>query len=225
MRGALPVWLIQFACLSPAAGCGRIALGWDEGSVGRWPTIVWRVHVYQFIVRRLGMVAGSTVVLWAMVGAGVFLLPVASADRIVKGCTIVAHPKLQHHASCGGANLSFGNLSRANLSYADLTHANLTHANLSRTNLSHANLSESSLRGANLSHASLSHGDLTNADLSHANLSQAVASHANLSHANLFHTDLSHADLHSADLTDANLSHTRFCHTTMPDGHVDNSGC
>jgi len=68
---------------------------------------------------RATIVAG----LLAMIGAGVFLLPYASADRIVKGCTIVSHPKIQHHASCGGANLSFGNFSGANLSYADLTHA------------------------------------------------------------------------------------------------------
>jgi hypothetical protein len=38
--------------------------------------IVWRVSVSQFIVvRRLGTLAGSTAVLLAMVGAGVFLLP------------------------------------------------------------------------------------------------------------------------------------------------------
>ena len=66
----------------------------------------------RFIVRRLGLLAGSTASLLASIGAGVFLLPAASADRIVKGCTIVAHPTLQHGTNCAGANLSRGDLSR-----------------------------------------------------------------------------------------------------------------
>jgi hypothetical protein len=117
-------------------------------------------HVSHFVVRRLVLLAGSIASLLATVGPGSFLLPAASASRIVKGCTIVAHPTLQHHTSCAGAGLS--------------------RANLSRTNLSHTNLSRA---------------------------------------------NVSNADLRDADLTDANLSKAKFCHTTMPNAHVNNSGC
>jgi hypothetical protein len=195
------------------------AVGQSVGSGCRFGDRL-EVSVSQFTVRRLAVLAGSIASLLATVGANAFLLQAASASRIVKGCTVVDNPTLQHHTSCAGAGLSRANLSRTNLSYADLTHANLSHAKLSRTNLYHANLSDASLDGANLTQAHLSHGDLTNASLAHANLSHASVRGANLSHTNLLRANLSDADLRNADLTDA-----RFCHTTMPNGHVNNSGC
>jgi uncharacterized protein YjbI with pentapeptide repeats len=130
--------------------------GYD--AVGRQPVIVWRMSMSQFIVRRLGLLVGSTASLWALAGA--FLPLAASADRTVHNCTIVAHPTREHHTSCAGENLSRANLSGDNLSYADLTHANLAHAHLPDANLYHANLFS-----ANLAHANLSDSDLTGTSL------------------------------------------------------------
>ena len=88
-----------------------------------------------------------------------------------------------------------------------------------KCDLRQANLSEENLEGANLEGANLSRANLTDADLSGANLIGA---------------DLRRADIFDSDLTDANLKGAKLsfgdlgalvCHTVMPDGKEDNSGC
>lgn len=44
-------------------------------------------------------------------------------------------------------------------------------------------------------------------------------------HTSCPHGDLAHADLRAANLTGADLSGAKLCHTTMPDGAVNDRGC
>jgi hypothetical protein len=188
----------------------------------------------------------------ATVCVGGLLVSAASADLVIAGCTIVEHPTAQHHTVCphanwrlrgdlAGVDLSHADLSDADLQIADLTGANLSGANLSkavmsnarliRANLSNARLIHASLRHADLYQANLSHADLIHADLQNASLHSTKLIHANLSNAWLVHANLTFADLLHAQLppdTGGDLSQLRgayFCHTTMPDGHVNNSRC
>src|SRR3954470_5947458 len=145
---------------------GRSGAGAIKIRFGRLPVRVWRVSASRFIVRRLGLLFGSTASVLAIVGA--FVLPAASADRVLRGCTIVDHPTPHHHTKCRGADFSRTNFSGINLSYADLAHANLTHANLTSANLTHATLLRAALGHAILSHADLDGANLTRADLTNA---------------------------------------------------------
>jgi uncharacterized protein YjbI with pentapeptide repeats len=154
-----------------------------------------------------------------------------------------------------GARLSGTNLSRVDLSGADLREAklnkaNLSKANLDKTDLMGANLYEVNLHGANLSRTSLLYAKLHWANLSRANLYEADLSGANLRRAclngalllnaklakadlrkadlrnvDLRNVDLSEAELTGADLTGAKLENAMFCHTTMPDGTMNNRDC
>jgi uncharacterized protein YjbI with pentapeptide repeats len=86
------------------------------------------LFVSRFVVRRLGLLFGSTAALLAMVSAGVFLLAGASADERVGNRTIVDHPTPTHHTDCRGAKLQGEHLVRADLRYANLSNADLIHA-------------------------------------------------------------------------------------------------
>ena len=67
--------------------------------------------------------------------------------------------------------------------------------------------------------------DLIGAYLIGAYLSSANLIGANLSGADLSLADLSLANLSGANLSGTNLSGAILCKTTMPDGHVEDSGC
>ena len=87
------------------------------------------------------------------------------------------------------------------------------------------NCPECDLKIATLSGAYLYGADLSGADLIGADLSGANLSGANLIGASLRYADLDGADLTGADLSFAWMSGARLCNTTMPDGHVEYSGC
>ena len=97
----------------------------------------------------------------------------------------------------------------------DLERANLSGIELIGANLSYANLS-----GADLSGASLTWVDLSFADLILAIMSKAKLYRTNLRDANLFRANLS-----KANMSKSNLSGAVLCHTLIPDGKEDNSGC
>jgi len=78
---------------------------------------------------------------------------------------------------------------------------------------------------SNCQRCDLSGADLSGAYLFVANLSGANLSGANLIGASLRYADLDGADLTGADLSFARMSGARLCNTTMPDGHVEYSGC
>jgi hypothetical protein len=82
--------------------------------------------------------------------------------------------------------------------------------NLGRCCFVDEDLSGRKLRGANLGQANLTGADLRNADLRGANLDQ---------------TCLVDTDLRDARLGGANLGTAIFCHTIMPDGSRNISGC
>ena len=62
-------------------------------------------------------------------------------------------------------------------------------------------------------------------DLRGVNLVRAGLRGADLRIANLSGADLNSADLSDADLDGAKLDGAIFCHTAMPDGKENNSGC
>ena len=76
------------------------------------------------------------------------------------------------------------------------------------------------LRGANLEGA-----DLRKANLEGANLEGANLKDANLENADLRDANLDGANLKEALMGYALMSGAKLCNTTMPDGHVEYSGC
>jgi Pentapeptide repeats (8 copies) len=107
---------------------------------------------------------------------------------------------LKPFTECYGLNLSGGDLSGANLNGAVFTSARLDGANLTG-----AVLTSSQFAGVNFAYA-----NLTDANLRGAQLLGAYFRGANLT---------------GADLAQAHLHKTYFCHTTMPDGTINNSDC
>jgi hypothetical protein len=84
--------------------------------------------------------------------------------------------------------------------------------NASRCDFAHSTLfTHKDVRGANLSNSNFFAADLRGADFRGANLSGSCFVGA----------DLTGAKLGSS----VNLHDAIFCHTTMPDGRIDNSGC
>jgi len=79
--------------------------------------------------------------------------------------------------------------------------------------------------GCDLSDANLSRANLSGATLNSANLSDANLSRANLSDATLLKANLDGATLLKANLSGAKMRGALLCNTTMPDGHVEYSGC
>ena len=147
------------------------------------------------------------VVLALLVGGGVGVA-LASANTI-NGCEIVDNPTLNHHTDCPGANLRHAYLSSLNLSYANLSGAVMKDAEFDHVDLSQANLS-----GAKLQYASFDSTPLIGAHLNGANLTSA----------GLAIVDLSDANLSGADLSYVIFVQTKFCHTTMPDGSINDTG-
>ena len=151
----------------------------------------------------------------------------ADLDKLRKtnncpGCNLVA-AKLQ------GANLESANLTGAYLGGSNLTGANLSGATLIKAGMSRVNWQGVNLAGADLRLATLG-GKLQGANLQAANLlgarlGGAKLQGANLRGANLRGANLRGANLTGADLTGANLSGASICHTIMPDGSTDTSGC
>jgi hypothetical protein len=151
------------------------------------------------------------------------------SEPTVSGC------KIHAYTSCPHANLSHTDLSYVSLSYADLFGANLSYSVLAyallfRTNLSHALLAKTiltraALRDANLRSATLNGADLSGADLRGANLHGGVLHGAVLHNAKLDGANLTGAVLFGADLSGASPAGAKLCHTVMPDGHEENSGC
>lgn len=148
------------------------------------------------------------------------------------------------------ANLSQSNLRKASLSLCDFTRVNFQGANLQQSvsqrdamhgwgsNFSHANFSQANLqgaklygyfvganfRGANLSHASLSTGvDAVPAEQQSNNnpkLWQGVNfTNANLTGAKFIFTK------NAKSISDIEKSSAILCHTTMPNGNVNNRDC
>jgi Pentapeptide repeats (8 copies) len=198
------------------------------GSGARWRRATRRV---------LGLASLGCVLSLA---AGAFLPAIASADRVVNGCTIVSNPWQGRHTVCNRVNLSGVDLRDVNLEYAQLRSANLSGADLSNARLVRANLTKvamatvvmrwANLSGANLVSAHATWADLTganlvNADLFGARMALIGLEGANLRDARLDRADLEKANLWGADLLGAKISQVNFtktilCNTTMPDGLV-----
>lgn len=123
---------------------------------------------------------------------------------VIGGCI------LQPYTQCEGADLHGADLHGAQLMYANFAGANLNAATLAGANLSFDNLAKARLQiatlaGANLTDASLAFADMPGANLGGANLTGAT--------------------LDDALDTGANYGGATFCHTTLPSGTVNNSGC
>jgi hypothetical protein len=82
------------------------------------------------------------------------------------------------------------------------------------------NLTKCCYEGQDLSGKSFKSGNLTQANFTHATLTNAKFQSANLTGACFVD-----ADLTGANLKASNLSGAIFCHTTMPDGTINDSGC
>jgi hypothetical protein len=98
------------------------------------------------------------------------------------------------------------------------------------TDCLYLNLNGADLAGADLGGSDFTEADLTRANLAGANLLAvefygAVIPYANLSGANFSRADLTGASLFKSVVTGANFTDATFCHTTMPDGSINNSGC
>ena len=117
------------------------------------------------------------------------------------------------------------NLSGTDMHGSDFHNSNLNHIQLNDTNLSKVDFSRALLVGANLVGANLREAILSEANLEGANLTQAKMYGANLYRSNLRNVKLLSANLTGANLTDAKLDGAIFCHTIMPDGKENNSGC
>ncbi|WP_072690524.1 pentapeptide repeat-containing protein [Rhodococcus marinonascens] len=137
----------------------------------------------------------------------VAVTPVASADIVIGGCTVVDNPTPENHAVCPGLDLPGSDLTGLDLSYADLTGANLNHADLTGTKLTGANLAE-----ADMLYALLTDSDLAGANLTGAYLYAARVVNANFTDANLTGANLTALELYwppsglGANFTDANLT-------------------
>jgi uncharacterized protein YjbI with pentapeptide repeats len=132
------------------------------------------------------------------------------------------------------AKLSNASLSQANLAQADLLWADLHGADLRGAELANANLYGANLRGADLSKANLWGADLRGARLEEANFSETLLIEADLFVATLRGANMTGVRTHWTDLRSADLSNVSIdpnqldayiCHTTMPDGTVNNRDC
>ena len=92
----------------------------------------------------------------------------------------------------------------------DMRGADLEGADLHGSDLSNSVLSGANLHAADLRDTAMVYTDLTNADLSDSSLARA---------------DLAYANLRDADISGADQLDVTYCHTTMPWGAENNSGC
>jgi uncharacterized protein YjbI with pentapeptide repeats len=137
-------------------------------------------------------------------------------------------------AALDGIHLGESNLERADLSGATLFRAHLIGARLRDADLTRAHLRDADLTHADLTGAKLFHARMIDADLSYARLFVVYLVEADLTGARLIKADV-RAYMTGANLTNANLSGANpfdviygsptFCHTTMPNGSVNNGGC
>ena len=93
---------------------------------------------------------------------------------------------------------------------ADLANANLNGLTFLQSNFFAANLKGATLVNSTLAGSNLEEVNLVGADLTGANLAQANMTDANLS---------------EAIVIDTNFEGAIFCHTIMPGGAEDNTGC
>ncbi len=143
---------------------------------------------------------------------------------IVNGCII------EPYTQCDGVDLHHADLHQAALSYADLVATNLNGATLAGANLAYANLATAklqvaSLAGANLGGANLAYADFPGASFAGANLIGANLAYADFPGASFAGANLAGANLAGAVATNAAYAGAYFCHTTMPDGTVNNVSC
>ena len=125
----------------------------------------------------------------------------------------------------GGSGGRIEALQELNADGVPLVGIDLTDAFLQGVRLDHADLTRSNFGSADLRNSSFVSAKLAYAGLNTANLRDSILRRADLTHATITEADLSGADLSGADLSGADLSGAHFCHTIMPDGHQNNSGC
>jgi uncharacterized protein YjbI with pentapeptide repeats len=196
-------------------------------------------------VRRLAPVRSPLVLASLLFCAAVLAMGVqapGAAARTIEGCEI------KPRTVCFSARLRAVKIENEDMHDSVLSHALLFSTYLNGTNLSGSFLYEAELHQAHLDDTNLSHTNLINADFREANgdrvnlwgadLRGAYFEDTNLFYYDLrdadlrdaiingifYRSDLEGADLRGAHLVDA-LDEAILCHTTMPDGSVDNSGC
>lgn len=145
--------------------------------------------------RRAAVLALGAVAAPLVVGA-----PVANADTVISGCTIVANPTPTNHTDCPGVNFEDSELPGLNLAYANLSGARLYFTKLVGANLTGANLTSAEMSGIKLNSA-----DLTGADLTGSRMHLAQAYDANLTNATLIKVKLGSTNLTRAKLSGANF--------------------
>jgi uncharacterized protein YjbI with pentapeptide repeats len=62
-------------------------------------------------------------------------------------------------------------------------------------------------------------------NFSHANLEYSDFGKNLLADANFSHANLTHAYFYEANMTRAIMTDAKFCHTRMPNGTINDSGC
>ncbi|AOW93771.1 hypothetical protein BFN03_16950 [Rhodococcus sp. WMMA185] len=127
--------------------------------------------------------------------------PIANAEIVIGGCTVVDNPTPENFTVCPGVDLRDSDLHGLNFSYADLTDATLFRTNLSGTKLIGAKLADAWIGWANLANA-----DLTGANLAGADLGSSDLANADLTGANLAGADMRSVDIADANFTGANLT-------------------
>lgn len=178
----------------------------------------------------------------------------ASGESVLQGSNFtrsnLTHANFENALLIGvifhDAQLEWANLSGANLFRAEFQGANLKYANLSN---SHAKLDNMNgfgayLNGADFSYANLSHAQLAayfyGANFSYANLQNAVLIDSESPHGdawrkvNFSYTNLKNACLgfslcaknpKAVGIATVVMQQALFCHTTMPNGKVNNRDC
>ncbi|PYE19233.1 pentapeptide repeat protein [Williamsia limnetica] len=153
--------------------------------------------------------------------AGLTTPAVASADVVIKGCTIVANPTYDTHTVCRNMDLSGIDLSeQSDLDYADFTGSNMSGLALSSSLLDQVTFAGVNLSGADFSSRTIFRTDFTDADLTGASfagsfLADPIAVDASFVEVDLTSTRLIYGDFTNTDFTGATLSGTRFENSTM----------
>ncbi len=138
-----------------------------------------------------------------------------------------------------GVELRGAHLDHANLSGSDLQLVTAGFANFSSANMNSAKASEKTMGGlgADFRHANFSYANLSNAELagdfgaanfSHANLEHAVLTEIAISDRTRGKVNFSYANLKGASINLKDMGYTLvelFCHTTMPDGKINDRDC
>jgi hypothetical protein len=102
------------------------------------------------------------------------------------------------------------------------------HPDLDRADFTNAKLEDAILSGAALANVSFRGARLWRAKLDGANLTNANFNDSGDQRTDVFAVDFSDADLTGATLDSNDVLYAHyavFCHTTMPNGEIDDSGC